>query len=105
MSYVLDTKAAFLISGQLTSGGYSGKDMRNAANYAYLEYATLSPSAILGLDASKDNTGWMRVMTVTGTTTTGTAQLSAFYPFVRGVYVTGWSTSASAYMHYTPGYK
>lgn len=105
MPYVLDTKAGFLLSGTTASGGGAARDCRNAANYGLLEYVTYSPSAVLGFEISKDSTGWLRHLTVTGTTTTATAQLSAFFPFVRGVYVTGWSTSASAVMHYTPGLK
>lgn len=105
MIQFLDTKNGFLISGALVSGGYPGVDTRNAANYGMLEVVSIAPSAIVGFDTSKDNTGWVRTLTITAIVTTAQLQISAFYPFVRGVYVTGWSTSASAYMHYSPGYK
>jgi hypothetical protein len=100
---IKNNPAGFLISGALTSGGYAGKECRNAANFAMLEHVSRAPSSILGFDASKDGTGWVRVLTLTATTTTALVQVSAYYPYVRGVYVTGWSTSASAYMHYSPG--
>lgn len=100
---VFSNPAGFLLSGTTTSGGGTPIDARAARNYAYLEYVTYSPSAILKLQVSHDSTGWMDALTVTGTPTTGTAQISAYYPYVRGVYSTGWSTTASAVMYYQPG--
>lgn len=98
-------RGAFLLSGQGTGVSAFGtaQDLRSTRNWGYLEYASYSPSAVLILQASHDSTGWMNAVTVTATPTTGTAQISAFYPFVRGAYSTGWSTTASAVMHYTPG--
>lgn len=94
----------FLLSGQLTSGaGADVMDARATRNFGYLEYASYAPSAIISLQTSHDGTGWMHAITVTATTTTGTAQVSAYYPWIRGVYVTGWSTTASANMFYAPG--
>jgi hypothetical protein len=72
-------------------------------NFASMIYATYSPSAILKLQVSHDSTGWVDALTVTGTPTTALAVISAFYPYVRGVYSTGWSTSASAVISYFPG--
>lgn len=102
---VKDFRDGFLLSGVGTGVGVTGtgRDVHNAANFAYLEYASWSPSAILVLQASHDNTGWLPVMTVTATPTSGTAQISAFYPYVRAIYSTGYSTSASAVMYYSPG--
>lgn len=102
---VLSELGKFLLSGQGTGVSAFGGviDARAAKNYGYLEYVSYSPSAILILQASKDSTGWMNVQTVTATPTTGTAQVAGFYPYLRGAYSTGWSTTASAYMHYTPG--
>lgn len=93
----------YLLSGTTASGGGEPMDCRFSLNYAQLTYVTYSPSAILLLQESHDATGWMTIMTVTGTTTTATAQISSFYPYVRGVFSTGWSTTASAVMHYAPG--
>lgn len=103
----LDTKDGFLLSGVGTGVAVTGtgRDMRNASNYAYLVYMTHAPSAILALDVSHDNTGWMNFMTVTGTPTTGTAQISAYLPYVRARVVTGYSTTGSAYVYYAPGMK
>ena len=81
----------------------TGVDMRACKNYAYLFYASYSPSAILRMDASHDNTGWLTVMTVTATPSSGTAQISAFYPYVRASVVTGYSTTGSANLFYQPG--
>lgn len=98
-------RAAFLLSGQGTGVSAFGaaQDLRAAKNYGYLEHASYSPSAILILQASKDGVNWLPVLTVTATPTTATAQISAFYPYVRGVYSTGWSVSASANLYYAPG--
>jgi len=92
-----------LLSGTTASGAGGALDLRASRNYGYLFYATYSPSAILKLEASHDSTGWLPVLTVTGTPTSGTAQISAFYPYVRGVFVTGYSTTGSANMFYQPG--
>jgi hypothetical protein len=105
MAQVLTDRAAFLLSGQGTGVSAFGApvDTRAAKNYGYLEYASYSPSALLILQASKDGTGWMNVQTVTATPSTGTAQVAGFYPYVRGAYATGWSTTASANLYYAPG--
>lgn len=102
---VLNNPAGFLLSAQGTGVSASGNpmDTRNAANYGYLEYATFSPSAILLLQVSKDGSAWMEALRVTGTPATGTAQIAGYYPYVRGIYATGWSVTASANMHYSPG--
>lgn len=92
-----------LLSGTTASGAGAALDLRSTRNYGYLFFATYSPSAILKLEASHDRTGWLPVLTVTGTPTSGTAQISAFYPYVRGVFVTGYSTTGSANMFYQPG--
>ena len=104
---VLSDPAKFLLSGQGTGvSAFSTAviDARAARNYGYLEYASYSPSAVLILQGSKDGTGWMNVQTVTATPTTGTAQVAGFFPYLRGAYSTGWSTTASANMYYAPGF-
>lgn len=93
----------YLLSGTTASGGGDVMDCRYTQNFGYLTYMTYSPSAILKLQASHDSTGWLDVLTVTGTPTTGTAQVSAFFPYLRGVFSTGYSTTGSAIMHYSPG--
>lgn len=102
---VLNNPAGFLLSGQGTGVSAFGgvMDTRAMQNYGYLEYASYSPSAILILQASKDTTGWMNVLTVTATPTTGTAQVAGYFPYLRGAYSTGWSVTASANMFYAPG--
>jgi hypothetical protein len=95
---------SFLLSGDNASGAGSViLDNRRSLNYGLLLYATYSPSAVLSLQASHDGTGWLNVLTVTGTPTSGTAQVSAYYPYLRGVKVTGWSTTASAIMFWAGG--
>ena len=94
----------YLLTGTTVSGaGADVMDCRYTNNFGYLTYVTYSPSAILAFEASHDSTGWLRVLTVTGTPSSGTAQISAFYPYLRGVFVTGYSTTGSAIMHYAPG--
>ena len=103
---ILSDPAKFLLSGQGTGVSAFGSpmDARASRNYGYLEYASYSPSAILILRGSKDGTGWMNVQTVTATPTTGTAQVAGFFPYLQGVYSTGWSVTASANMYYAPGF-
>lgn len=102
---VLNNPAGFLLSGQGTGVSAFGAavDTRAARNYGYLEYASYSPSALLILQASKDGVAWMNALIVTATPSTGTAQVAGFYPYVRGAYSTGWSVTASANLHYSPG--
>lgn len=103
----LDTKGGFLISGQGTGVSALGTpfDARNCAPYGFLLYASYAPSANLILQGSHDGTAWFPIYTVTATPTTGTAQTSGFFPYIRGAYSTGYSTTASAIMHFTPGLK
>lgn len=103
--FVRTDRGAYLLSGQGTGVSAFGapQDLRTTRNFGYLEYASYSPSAVLILQASHDATGWMPALTVTATPTTGSAQISAFYPYVRGAYSTGWSVTASANMFYAPG--
>jgi hypothetical protein len=105
MGYAINNPAGFLLSGQGTGVSAFGTpmDTRACENYGYLVYNSYSPSAILILQGSHDGTGWQNVLTVTATPTTGTAQTVGFFPYVRGAYSTGWSTTASGNMHYSPG--
>ncbi len=105
MGYIPTNPAAFLLSGQGTGVPVTGSgiDCRAAKNYAYLMYHSNAPSAIIGIDVSHDGTGWMRFMTVTALPATGTAQISAYLPYVRAMYVTGYSTTGSANVFYAPG--
>lgn len=102
---IYSNRAAFLLSGQGTGVSAFGDpmDTRTSKNYGYLEYASYSPSALLILQASKDATGWVNVLTVTATPATAQAQISAYYPYLRGAYSTGWAATASANMYYQPG--
>lgn len=105
MGYAKYNPAAFLLSGQGTGVSAFGiaMDARGCENYGFLVYNSYSPSAILILQGSHDSTGWMNVLTVTAVPATGSAQVAGFFPYVRGAYSTGWSTTASGNMHYSPG--
>ncbi len=105
MSEVINNPGGYLLQNAGTGVAVTGTgvDCRAAMNYAYAMYASYSPSAIMALDVSHDNTGWMIFMTVTATPTTGTAQISAFLPYVRARVVTGYSTTGSANFYYQPG--
>lgn len=96
----------YLLSGQTTSGVGAVMDCRAALNYGFLAYWSNGPSAVIKFDASHDGTGWLPVLTVTASPTTASAQVSAFYPYVRGVVNSafgGGGSTGSAFMHYSPG--
>jgi hypothetical protein len=97
----------YLLSGVTASGaGADVMDCRYAQNFAYLTYYTTSPSAVLRFDASHDGTAWLNVLTVTAVNASATAQISAHYPYTRGVVNSafgGGGATATAYMHYAPG--
>lgn len=105
--YIITNPAAFLLSGQTVSGaGSNAVDARNAANYAYVQYAAASPSAVVKIEASVDGVGWMTVATYTASPTTGTAQLAGYYPYYRGVLNSafgGGGSTGSAYLYIAPG--
>lgn len=102
---VLTDRSVFLLSGQGTgvSAFGSAQDMRAAKNYGLLEHVSYSPSAVLIFQGSRDGVNWVNEVTVTATPTTAHVQMSAWYPYVRGAYSTGWSVSASANLYYAPG--
>ena len=79
--------AGYLLSGTGVASGVGGSalDVRFARNYAYLQYAVPGASALVTVQASVDGAGWMDVQMVTATTTTGTAQLAGYFPFVRAI--------------------
>ena len=98
----------YLVSGRTQSGAGSAMDCRAFLNYAFLTYYSNSPSAVIKLEASHDTTGWLPVLTVTAVPGSGSAQISAFYPYVRGVVESafgGAGSTGSAFMHYSPGFN
>ena len=103
---VLINRATFLLSGKAANGVGSAFDMRGALPAAYLVYACAGNSAIFNLEASHDSTGWLTVATYTATATqTGSAQITGFFPYVRGNAVGIYSAaggSAQLTMHYSP---
>lgn len=83
--------AGYLFTAQSANNNSgSALDMRGAWPAAFFQFGSISASAVLTIQASHDLTAWNNVLTVTATTgagglaTTGTAQISAYYPFVRG---------------------
>lgn len=100
---VQDRKDGYLINFTTASGAQNIIDNRNGANFAFLAYGCFSPSAILKLEASHDKTGWFPVLTVTAAPASGTAQISAYYPFVRGVVNASYAATGSAWMYFVPG--
>lgn len=101
--YIISPRDAYILPPTTASGAGSAFDMRGCLNFAFMVYGSYAPSSILKLQASHDSTGWLDVMTVTGITTSGSAQISAFFPYVRGVMVTGYSTTGSGWIYYAPG--
>lgn len=87
--------AGYLLSGagQPSGGTGSALDTRFARNYGYHQYAVPGASALISLQGSVDLTGWMTIAQVTATTTTGTAQIAGYYPYVRAQINAIWSGS------------
>lgn len=108
---VITNPAGYLFSGQRVQSTGAAMDIRHCKNYGLLMYWASGQSAIFNLEGSPDTTAWMIDSTYTATATqTGTAQISKFYPYVRGNLVksytgTGGATSGTAmlWMHYSPG--
>lgn len=103
---VLKSKPTFLLSGQGTGAGTATgavQDTRHAANYGFLWHVSYAPSSLLAIRVSYDGTAWINHQVVTATTTSAVVQVAGYLPYVQGAYLTGWSTTASAVMHYTPG--
>ena len=100
----------FLLSGTAGGSGARGEilDTRAGDSYGYLYYSAAGASAIFTLQASHDRTAWMPVATFTATTGAvgGTANLSAFYPYLAvqlNALYSGAAGTASVVVHYTPG--
>lgn len=93
--YILRSAAVSAVSGTVM-------DCRNATNYGYVHTHVGADSALVALQASPDMTAWMTAAQYTATVVGVTAQIAAFYPFVRAYVVTKWG-NASAHLHYTPG--
>jgi len=101
---VISNPSNFLLSGQ-TASAYSSPAMDTRAGYpsTYIMYVAGGSSAVVSIQASHDGAGWMPVATYTATTTTATAQTSAYYPFVRAQVNACYSAAGgtgSAYLYY-----
>ena len=85
MAFVINNPANALVSAQQTgSGNGSALDLRAALGQGYVYVATYAASAIYTIQASYDGTAWLNVSAnITGTTTTATAQVSGYFPFMR----------------------
>src|SRR3990167_5963316 len=110
---VLITKPTFLLSGYSAQGTGSALDIHRFKNYGYLLYmgsaiggGSGGVSSIIRLEGSHDGAGWMVDSTYTATATqTGTAQISKFYPYIRGNVLSlysagGGSGTGVVWMHY-----
>lgn len=86
------------------ASGQSGlvMDARNAAAFAFVHASVTNGSALLAVQAAPDATAWNTALQVTAIAAGVTAQVSAFYPFVRAHVVQRWG-NATAHLHYTPG--
>lgn len=101
----------WLLSAISAEGASSAMDCRLSRNYGYLYYQASGQSAIFDVHASHNGSAWLTALTVTATANfTGTAQIAAFYPYVRvnarKMFTgTGGDTSATAtlWVHYSPG--
>lgn len=89
---MITNPAEYLVSAQQTgSGNGSAIDARAALPAAYLHCATYAASAAYTIQASFDSTAWMNVTAFTATTTTATAQLTGYFPFLRAQVNSLWS--------------
>lgn len=98
--------AVYLLDNAASAGSGAAADMRAGANYAFLAYRVPAASAIVQIQAGHDSTAWGNVLTVTATNTYGTAQISAFYPYVRAVasaVYSGGGNTGFPTVHWTPG--
>lgn len=100
-------EVGWLISGVSASAVGRVFDTRLANNYAYLYYSGGGNSAIFDLQASHDATAWMVAGTYTATAGgQGTAQIAAYYPFVRvnaRLMYSAAGGSAKLAVYYAPG--
>lgn len=84
---VISNPAGYLLSG-LSASGAAGQlmDTRAALGRGLLTIMSIGASANFTMQASWDSTGWLNVATYTAATAvTATAQISDYYPYVRGV--------------------
>ena len=99
---------AGLLANAISAEGLGGVvlDCRHTRNYAYLVHYTPTRSAQFQLQASHDTTGWMIVATYTATSTSGSAQLAGYYPYVRvnvNELYSGSSETGAVSVFYAPG--
>ena len=86
----------------------SAFDVRPAAPYAIVEARVPAASALVQLQASLDLVNWYNVALFTAVAAGVTAQLSAYYPYVRGrvnVTYSGGGNTGYATLNYRPGYS
>lgn len=98
---------AYLVSGVSAQTVGDVLDCRTCLNYAYLYYQAAGESAIFTLQASHDASAWLPVATYTATATqSASAQLAAFYPYVRatvGKLYSGGGNTGVLSVYYAPG--
>lgn len=92
----------YILRSAVASGAATAMDTRRAANYAYVQHWTTNTSAILKIEASPDLVNWMAVAIYTATPTQASAQLTTYFPFVRGV-VNATYGNATANLFYGAG--
>ncbi len=106
MAFVVNNPANALVSAQQTgSGNGSALDLRAALGLGYLHAATYAASAAYTIQVSYDSTAWMSLTAVTATTTTATAQMSGYFPYMRAQLNSLWSgggNTGSGILFYHP---
>lgn len=78
-----DRSTALLSAG--ASGAGRTYDAKMVLPYGYLVVYSPTPSAIVKLQGSHDATGWSDIAIYTAVATSGTAQTSGYFPYLRGV--------------------
>lgn len=83
---ITNTRGSALLSAQASQVTGSGFDARNAGGAAFMSYFVTGNSAVFDLQAAADNLRYLTFATFTAAAnTTGSANYSAFYPWVRAV--------------------
>lgn len=107
MADVISNPAGYLLSG-LSASASSGNimDTRAALGRGLLVYIGIGASANVTFQMSWDTTGWVDVALYTAQTgVIGTAQVSDYYPYVRGIINASYSGAAGTgqpMLHFSP---
>lgn len=104
---VISNPAGYLLSGLSASGAVGSiMDTRAALGRGLLTIMSIGASANVTFQESHDSTGWVSVATYTAASgVTATAQITDYYPYVRGIINFAYSGAAGTgqpLLHFHP---